>query len=63
MLINKWQEANEGWETEENIQTKLTTLIFNIMSDIENNEKETKRSLNDKTNSNTNRCRKMCMVW
>jgi hypothetical protein len=43
MLINKWQEANEGWETEENIQTKLTTLIFNIMSDIENNEKETKK--------------------
>ena len=43
MLISKWQEANEGWEIEENIQTKLTTLIFNIMSDIENNEKETKR--------------------
>jgi len=43
MLINKWQEANEGWETEENIQTKLTTLIFNVMTDIENNEKETKK--------------------
>jgi len=43
MLINKWQEANKGWETEENIQTKLTTLIFNVMTDIENNEKETKK--------------------
>jgi hypothetical protein len=43
MLIHKWQEANEGWETEENIQTKLTTLIFNVMTDIENNEKETKK--------------------
>ena len=43
MLIDKWQEANKGWETEENIQTKLTTLIFNVMTDIENNEKETKK--------------------
>jgi len=43
MLINKWQEANEGWETEENIQTKLTTLVYNVMTDIENNEKETKK--------------------
>ena len=46
MLIDKWQEANKGWETEENIQTKLTTLIFNVMTDIENNEKETKKIIN-----------------
>ena len=43
MLISKWQEANKGWEIEENIQTKLTTLVYNVMTDIENNEKETKR--------------------
>ena len=39
--IDKWQEVNEGWKTNENIQTKFTQLIFNSMDDIENNEKET----------------------
>jgi hypothetical protein len=46
MLINKWQEANDGWNTNENIQTKLTTLIYNVMTDIENNEKETNKIIN-----------------
>jgi len=40
-MINKWQDANEGWEKEDNIQTKMTTLICHSMTDIENNEKET----------------------
>ncbi len=39
--IDKWQEVNEGWKTNENIQTKFTELIFHTMDDIENNEKET----------------------
>lgn len=39
--IDKWQEVNEGWRTNENIQTKFTDLIFHTMDDIENNEKET----------------------
>ena len=39
--IDKWQEVNEGWETNENIQTKFTDLIFHTMDDVENNEKET----------------------
>jgi hypothetical protein len=38
--IDKWQEVNEGWKTNENIQTKFTDLIFNTMDDVENNEKE-----------------------
>jgi len=39
--IDKWQEVNEGWRTNENIQTKFTELIFHTMDDVENNEKET----------------------
>ena len=39
--IDKWQKVNEGWKTNENIQTKFTELIFHTMDDIENNEKET----------------------
>ena len=38
--ISKWQDANEGWEKKEDLQTKLTTLVCNSMSDVENNEKE-----------------------
>ena len=39
--IDKWQKVNEGWKTNENIQTKFTELIFHTMDDVENNEKET----------------------
>ena len=39
--IDIWQEVNEGWKTNENIQTKFTELIFHTMDDVENNEKET----------------------
>ena len=40
MMINKWQDANEGWETDDYIQTKLTTLIGHSMTNIESDEKE-----------------------
>jgi len=43
MMINKWQDANEGWETEDYIQTKLTTLISHSMTNIESDEKETSK--------------------
>jgi len=43
MLINKWQDANEGWEKEDYIQTKLTTLISHSMTNIESDEKETSK--------------------
>ena len=38
--ISKWQDANSGWKTDENLQTKLTSLVFHSMTDIENDEKE-----------------------
>jgi hypothetical protein len=38
--INKWQDANIGWEENEMLQTKLTTLVFNSMTSIEDDEKE-----------------------
>ena len=38
--ISKWQDANEGWDKDDNLQTKLSSLVFNTMEDIENNEKE-----------------------
>jgi len=41
--INKWQDANTGWEENENLQTKLTTLVFNSMTSIEDDEKETNK--------------------
>ena len=38
--ISKWHDANEGWETNANLQTRLSTLVFHTMEDIENNDKE-----------------------
>ncbi len=43
MMINKWQDANEGWESDDYIQTKLTTLIGHSMTNIESDEKETSK--------------------
>ena len=43
MMINKWQDANDGWEKEDYIQTKLTTLISHSMTNIESDEKETNK--------------------
>ena len=42
-MINEWKDVNEGWEKDDNIQTKLTTLICYSMTDIENDEKETSK--------------------
>ena len=42
-MINKWQDVNDGWETDDDFQTKLTKLVFNSMTSIENNEKETSK--------------------
>jgi hypothetical protein len=39
-MINKWQDANEGWKTDEDLQTKLTSLVFNSMTLIEQDDKE-----------------------
>jgi hypothetical protein len=42
-LINKWQDANNGWNTDEGLQSKMTKLIFNSMTSIEEDEKETNK--------------------
>ena len=39
-MINKWQDANVGWQLDDNLQTKLTNLVYNSMTDIENDQKE-----------------------
>ena len=40
-LIRKWRDVNEGWQTDENLQSKMTNLVFNSMTQIESDEKET----------------------
>ena len=40
-MINKWQQANNGWDVDENLQTKMTNLVCNSMTDIENDTRET----------------------
>ena len=42
-LINKWQDANHGWNTDEGLQSRMTKLIFNSMTSIEDDEKETNK--------------------
>jgi len=38
--INKWQDVNVGWDKDDNLQTKLTTLVFHSMTNIETDVKE-----------------------
>ena len=40
-MINKWQDANVGWDTKEKLQSRLTRLVYNSMTAIENEDKET----------------------
>jgi len=49
-MIKKWQEANEGWETIEKIQLKLTRLISNLMTSIEDDERETNKIIRSISN-------------
>ena len=42
-LISKWKNANKGWDTDDNLQSKMTSLVFNSMTQIENDEKETNK--------------------
>ena len=39
----KWKDSNKGWEGNENLQNKLTNLVCNSMTDIENDDKETNK--------------------
>jgi len=40
-MLNKWQDANRGWDTKDNLQSRMTRLIYNSMTSIENDHKET----------------------
>ena len=40
-MLNKWQDANIGWDTKENLQSRMTRLVYNSMTSIENDDKET----------------------
>ena len=40
-MLNKWQEANMGWDTKENLQSRMTRLVYNSMTSIENDDNET----------------------
>ncbi len=41
--ISKWKDANNGWDIDDNLQTKMTKLVFNSMTSIEDDEKETNK--------------------
>ena len=40
-LISKWKKVNKNWNTDENLQSRLTNLVCNSMKHIESDEKET----------------------
>ena len=40
-MIKRWQDVNNGWATDENLQSRMTKLIGNSMTAIENDERET----------------------
>jgi len=42
-MINKWQDANHGWNTDEDLQSKMTKLIFHSMTNVEDDQKETNK--------------------
>jgi hypothetical protein len=40
-MIRKWKDANREWNTDDKLQSKMTNLVFNSMTQIESDEKET----------------------
>jgi len=43
ILINKWKDAHDDWNTNDRMQSRFTSLICNSITDIENEEKETNK--------------------
>ena len=41
--IHKWQDENEGWDVKDDLQTKITMLVFHTMTDLDNDVKETRK--------------------
>ena len=46
MKLDKWQDANDGWMTRENIQMKYLSLVSNVMTIIEDEDKEINKIIN-----------------
>ena len=40
-MLNKWQDVNVGWDTMEDLQSRMTKLVYNSMTSIEHDDKET----------------------
>jgi hypothetical protein len=43
ILINKWKDAHDDWNVNDRMQDRFTTLVCNMVEDIENQEKETNK--------------------
>ena len=46
MKLDKWQDVNDGWMTIENIQMKYIALVSNVMTIIEDEDKEINKIIN-----------------
>ena len=46
MKLDKWQDANDGWMVRENIQMKYIALVSNVMTIIEDEDKEINKIIN-----------------
>ncbi|MDC1320982.1 hypothetical protein N8261_03385 [Flavobacteriaceae bacterium] len=42
-MISKWKDANDGWDKDDRLQSKMTNLVFNSMTQIEDDDKETNK--------------------
>ena len=43
ILINTWRDAHDDWNVTDRMQDRFTTLVCNMVEDIENQEKETNK--------------------
>jgi hypothetical protein len=43
ILINTWRDAHDDWNVSDRMQERFTTLVCNMVEDIENQEKETNK--------------------
>ena len=46
MKLDKWQDVNDGWMVRENIQVKYISLVSNVMTIIEDEDKEINKIIN-----------------
>jgi hypothetical protein len=46
MNLDKWQDANDGWIVKETIQMKYLSLVSNVMTFIEDEDKHVNKIIN-----------------